>query len=231
MKRMLKLLIVLLLGYVGLLLYNLVGDFQKPFKVLNEEKTIDITDLELEKYSDDLYILVNSNTELTQTYETNLKIIEGFEVDKFVKKPLEALLKDARSEGILIEINQAYRSPSYQQEVFDSKVEEYVNKGYSLKDATKATHAMVALPRHSEHETGLALDFVTSGNENDKFEMWEWLFNNAYKYGFNLRYPAHKTQITGVVYEPWHYRYLGQELALYMKQNDLVLEEVYEYLD
>lgn len=231
MKKIFRILIVLLISYTGLLILNLVDNYRKPFNILDTEERVEFNELMINEYNDDLYILVNSNTELSQTYNISLKTIEGFEVDKQVKKPLEALLRDARNEGILIEINQAYRSSSYQQAVFDAKVEEYLNKGYSIKDATKATHSMVALPRHSEHETGLALDFVTTGNENDKFEMWEWLFNNGYKYGFNLRYPAHKTQITGVIYEPWHYRYLGQELSLYLKQNDLVLEEVYEHLD
>ena len=87
-----------------------------------------------------------------------------------------------------------------------------------------------AKPGHSEHQTGLAVDIMGSNNDYNLFaesKEFEWMKNNAYKYGFILRYPEHKENITGFKYEPWHYRYVGKDVAKYIYENKLSLEEYF----
>jgi len=93
-----------------------------------------------------------------------------------------------------------------------------------------ADKSLVAPPGHSEHQTGLAADISYQGVNISNSIQGTWLMNNSYRYGFILRYPQHKTHITGFLFEPWHYRFVGQPHAWYMRQNDLVLEEYIDYL-
>ena len=92
---------------------------------------------------------------------------------------------------------------------------------------------IAARPGHSEHQTGLALDIFCTTNSNTKTfkdsEAYQWLLNNAYKYGFILRYPEGKENITGFTFESWHYRYVGTEIATYIYENDITFDEYYAY--
>lgn len=135
--------------------------------------------------------------------------------------------KNAEKEGIYIIIDSGYRSYAYQQIIFHKNVEKL---GYEL--ALK----YVALPGESEHQTGYAFDVASFRNgkyfenkEEDEKEI-VWMMNNCYKYGFILRYPKEKEEITGFNYEPWHYRFVGKELAKYLTENHLTMEE-YKKLD
>lgn len=109
--------------------------------------------------------------------------------------------------------------------MFNDKLISYQNEGYSYEEAYSQTKLTVQEPGYSEHQTGLAIDFSESGNQIHNDQMWDWLKQNAYKYGFILRYPEDKYDITKITYEPWHYRYVGKEVAKYITQNNLTLEE------
>ena len=111
-------------------------------------------------------------------------------------------------------VTEAYRTQEQQQLLYDL-----------IEDKS-----LVALPGHSEHQTGLAVDISYHGVNIAGSIQGAWLADNSYKYGFILRYPQHKTDITGYPFEPWHYRYVGQPHAYFMYKNDLALEEYIEYL-
>ena len=129
-----------------------------------------------------------------------------------------------------------YRSYATQKMLNDNKITYYRNQGYGNEQALELACNVVAAPGASEHQTGLAIDFTTSANGGSLTEdfgttpVGQWLAANSWKYGFVLRYGADKVAITGYIYEPWHFRYVGQPHAEYMYQNELCLEEYYQQL-
>lgn len=130
--------------------------------------------------------------------------------DQFIK-----MWKDAQNEGLSLIINSSYRTFEEQNKIYNSYNDDYASR-----------------PGFSEHQTGLALDIVKPGYSGSSFEStdeFRWLKNNAYKYGFILRYPKNKEHITGYEYESWHYRYLGVDLATKVYQSGLTYEEYYAY--
>ena len=110
----------------------------------------------------------------------------------------------------------------------NEKYEEYKNDGYSRTEAKKKAEAWVAVPGTSEHQLGLAVDINADTSVCSKDAVYDWLDQNSYKYGFIHRYPSDKTDITGVINEPWHYRYVGVEAATEIHEKGITLEE---YLD
>ena len=133
------------------------------------------------------------------------------------------MFNDAKKDGLEIIVDSGYRGYHYQQVVLDALIKEKGDIAYSL----------VALPGASEHQTGLAIDvaYYKDGVYNDDVKESDieaiWLAKNAYKYGFILRYPKEKENITGFQYEPWHFRFVGLDLALELFANNLTLEEYY----
>lgn len=174
----------------------------------------------------DILVLVNKNNKLLQNFiPENLETIdikysnEGKMLKKVAKEAFEKLSSDALKLGYKIVAVSAYRDFSYQENLFNYYVEKY-GEDYALNCSAKAGH--------SEHQTGLAVDVMGSNNSYDDFELsdeFEWMINNAYKYGFILRYPKNKEKITGFKYEPWHYRYVGVEVAKIIYENKITLEE------
>lgn len=129
----------------------------------------------------------------------------------------------AKKEDLTLIINSSYRSFEEQEEIYNdlknSKGEEYADK-------------IAAKPGHSEHQTGMSIDIQTYGSTASTFEEYDefnWLKENAHKYGFILRYPKDKKFITGYEYESWHYRYVGTEAATYIYENNITFDEYYAY--
>lgn len=149
------------------------------------------------------------------------------ELDELVLSKLnemnEAFYETTGEGGLLIK--SAYRSYDSQKELFDYRVE---------RDGEEEAMKYVALPGESEHHTAMAFDMsVYKDGKNTYIEDepdYLWIYENAHKYGFVLRYPESKADITGISYEAWHFRYVGVPHAYYMKENDLVLEEYLELL-
>ena len=171
-------------------------------------------------------ILINKNNRLTSDYIPNdlEKIsLEYACEDKYLRKEakiaFEKMAKKAKEEGFNIIAVSTYRSYSYQEKLYNNYV---LNKGKYYADMASARAG------HSEHQTGLSADVADLSLDYDNFEdtkEFNWMINNSYKYGFILRYPKAKFDITGFKYEPWHYRYVGVEAATYIHENDLTLEE------
>lgn len=177
--------------------------------------------------------LVNSSHPLEEGYVPKLANVEGMQVDERVAKSLQQMLADAREAGLSPIICSAYRSEEKQIQVFNDTVSSWVNQGYSYWEAYRRTTQEVAVPGTSEHSLGLAVDIVSSkyGELDEKqadTEEAKWLQENCTKYGFILRYPPDKKNETGIIYESWHYRYVGVEDAKKITKMGVTLEE---YLD
>ncbi|MDB5162548.1 MAG: putative D-alanyl-D-alanine carboxypeptidase [Candidatus Saccharibacteria bacterium] len=149
-------------------------------------------------------------------------------VRKIIDEPLTQLFAAAQKEGHSLMIGSAYRSAAYQEQLFAT----YVSRvGYEQADKYSAH------PGFSEHQTGLAVDLSTTSQQCYLSECFigtadgQWLAENAYKFGFNLRYPKGKEAITGYNFEPWHYRYVGVALATALHESGLTLDEAWPYME
>ena len=179
-------------------------------------------------------VLVNQWNEMEEGYIPELAEVEdGYEVDSRIADAVKEMLADARAEGLNPIICSAYRSVDRQEELFNNGMQKRISNGKGYYDAYLETATVVAVPGTSEHALGLAVDIVSVGNQNlnesqeDTAET-KWLMENCYKYGFILRYPNGTTDITGIIYEPWHYRYVGVEIATEITELGVTLEEYLE---
>ena len=175
-------------------------------------------------------VLVNETNLLPANWQVEelVELYNGEQVDSRIYPALQAMFDDARAQGIYPQVNEGYRSGARQQEILDARIAEYRDAGYDEAEARQLALQQVALPGTSEHELGLAVDIIADGAKCDNESVYLWLRENAPDYGFILRYPADKTQITGIEYEPWHYRYVGQTAAKEITEQGVCLEE---YMD
>lgn len=175
-------------------------------------------------------ILVNAWNKINDDFKFNtITLSNGEIVSELIYPNLQNMFDDARNLGIDPEVTSGYRTKEKQQSLFDEKVNEYLQQEFSQEQAEEKAMQWVALPGFSEHHTGLAVDInAKNGSSN---EVYDWLKNNSWKYGFILRYPEDKTEITGINYEPWHFRFVGYEAAEYIYEHNLCLEEYIEYIN
>lgn len=192
--------------------------------------------------SDWRLVLANKDNALNENYEVQLGTIpekylvnaSANRLDSRVVDPLLSMIEDAEKDGVKIRVTSAYRDISYQQMLFNRMIQQYQAEGYDSDAAKEAAAMLVAIPGTSEHNTGLAVDLVSAdwysynSDLEESFEEtdeYKWLEKNSVNYGFVIRYQKHKTDITKISYEPWHYRYVGIENAKIMTEHDLCLEE------
>ena len=188
----------------------------------------------------DYTLLVNRVNPLTEDYAVETREIvcngqkTGKQFDVRAIDKLEAMLTAAADAGCPLIVRSAHRTISYQKMLYTNKVQAYLNAGYTQQAAEQEAGKWVAVPGTSEHNLGLVVDIVNVGYEGELDQYFEdsahftWLVENCADYGFILRYPKTKEAVTGIVYEPWHYRYVGEEVARYIMDNDLTLEEYWE---
>lgn len=181
------------------------------------------------------YILVNKENPLDQTFgpEDTFLVQGKYKADTRIKTPVTDMFQAAAAAGIDLQVCSAYRTYDYQQKLFNKLKAKYSHLGDEA--ATAEAAKSIAKPGTSEHQTGLALDIVTpeytqldSGFANTK--AGEWLAANAHEYGFILRYPKDKTEITQIIFEPWHFRYVGKEAAKIIYEQGLCYEEFYQQI-
>lgn len=176
-------------------------------------------------------ILVNPWNRLPDDYEVKVTPLEdGQAIDERAYSDLQNMLGDCRSEGLNPVICSSYRTMEKQKRLFKNKVDRCLAQGYSEEEAEQKAAAEVAVPGTSEHQLGLALDIVDRSNQmldesQEDTEVQKWLMKNSWKYGFILRYPTNKSSITGIIYEPWHYRYVGKTAAKEIYDSGICLEE------
>lgn len=176
-------------------------------------------------------VLVNGDHPMEEGYVPQLKELEeGLSLDARIIDAAKDMLSDAKKAGLHIDICSAYRSVERQEQVFGESMKERVKDGMSYWDAFNETSLNVAIPGTSEHALGLALDLISNqytelDERQETTAEAKWLKENCHKYGFILRYPPEKTNITGIIYEPWHYRYVGVEDATEIMKLGITLEE------
>ncbi len=175
--------------------------------------------------------LVNASCPLEEGYTPKLSEIENnYYFDARAVSYLQKMLADGRKEGLDFWVCSAYRTIEKQTELYEDKVRRLEAEGMSHTRALQEAAAEVAYPGTSEHALGLAVDIVARDyqmldEKQEKTKEQQWLMKNCWKYGFILRYPPDKTEETGIIYEPWHYRYVGKEAAKEIMEQGICLEE------
>ena len=179
-------------------------------------------------------VLINKQNSIPEDYTFQLGTIRGsMQCDKRILEDLLAMLEAAEKDGVNLTICSPYRDLEYQQMLFNRKIKRYMNRGMSYMEAYQLSSQSVTVPGASEHQIGLALDIVC----NDYMSLDEgfgdtkagkWLAANSCRFGFILRYPEGKENITGIEYEPWHFRYVGKAAAPVIMEQDITLEEFWE---
>lgn len=191
----------------------------------------------VEKTPDWQLLLVNPWNSLPEGFTVELQALSnGMKVDKRIVEDLNAMLADCRKAGLRPLICSAYRPLETQTRLYNNKIARLRAAGYSKEDAVKEAGRWVAVPGTSEHQTGLALDIVASSYQvldkrQEQTAEQKWLMEHCWEYGFILRYPSDKSEITGIGYEPWHYRYVGRETALAVRDSGLCFEEYLQSLE
>lgn len=176
--------------------------------------------------------LVNEDNPLSEDFEPETAEADGgYLFDIRAVEPLRALLQAGREAGLDLVVTSGWRSWAYQEQLFEDKVARVMAEtGLERAEAEEIAADEVARPGTSEHQLGLAVDIISNAHP-DLDEGWAeteeavWLNEHCAEYGFILRYPPDKSDITGIVWEPWHFRYVGEEAAVYIMENDLCLEE------
>lgn len=167
--------------------------------------------------------LVNWQNPLPMDFEPEYEAVQNrFVMDKRVAPIARQMIADAWAQGVTLVVNSAYRPYSAQQRVYNTRFQQYLDEGRSEQEARWLTDSYVAAPGCSEHQLGLAMDIVAAGEGEGS---GGWLAAHAPDYGFILRYPADKTEITHTAYESWHYRYVGVTVAREITARGLCLEE------
>lgn len=174
-----------------------------------------------------MQLLVNSSNAIPDGYApTELtELSNGQSVDKRIYPSLQSMFDDARAQGVYPVVSSGYRTARQQQSEMDDKIQEYIDDGKSEDEARALAATYVAQVGYSEHEAGLAIDIVAKANKSDDDTVWAWMKEHCAEYGFILRYPEGKEGVTGMSYEPWHFRYVGVEAAQKIMGAGITLEE------
>ncbi len=184
-----------------------------------------------------LSILVNPTHPLADDYTFEHKTLNaGYDIDIRMYDALINMLDALNNAGYEYNILGAYRDRTTQENLLNTQITNIMNEqGISEEEARTQALSNIDEPGMSEHETGLAIDIAsrdvtTRSNFDDTAGSTQWLMANCYQYGFILRYPADKTGVTGVNYKPWHFRYVGVDIANFLHNNNMSLEEFYSLI-
>ena len=179
----------------------------------------------------ELLTLVNPWNELPEDWQVDLVTLSnGLQIDRRCYDALQEMMDACREAGYEPLICSAYRTQETQQDLFNNKVAKLEAGGKSHAEAVQEAGTAVAVTGTSEHQLGLTVDVVDVNNQNlteeqEKTPTQKWLMANSWRYGFIHRYPNSKSDITGIIYEPWHYRYVGKDAAQEIFNKGITLEE------
>jgi len=184
------------------------------------------------------YYLINEENPLPADFTVGLEKVQGdFMLDERCADYAKQMIADAAADGVQLTVVSAYRSVQKQQENLDNYIQRLRDAGYTSKEAKALAEKEIARPYISEHNAGLALDILTPDwwdshddvtDDFENTEQFRWLSENAHKYGFIMRYPKEYENVTGYIYEPWHYRFIGVYYAGKIKESGLPLEYFYK---
>lgn len=236
------------IGFTMLISNTIISRKEAEFEAENSDlaKTNEELRLQLNKYD-----AAHNNTELLSEGEDGWALVlvneehpldtsyvpaEMYEVesersvDARIREPLDRMLSDAEAAGLSMYVASAYRSYDQQRTVFNATMQDWISQGYMPLDAYDQTKQSVAVPGTSEHATGLAVDIIASEYEalddrQGETAEQQWLMEHCWEYGFILRYPPEKADVTGIIFEPWHYRYVGENAAKEIHEQNITLEE------
>lgn len=198
---------------------------ENQYSVASKEADTDFTEADTDWY----LTLVNRWNSIPENYKVNLvEVAGGEQVDERIYEPLMEMLEAAKEDNWdqLPLVVSGYRTEEKQQQLYNDKIAKYRGQGYSENEAKEMAGQWVAVPGYSEHQLGFAVDI-----NGATYDVYLWLQENSYKFGFIFRYPGNKTEITGTAEEVWHYRYVGVEAATEIHERGICLEEYLEYLD
>lgn len=174
--------------------------------------------------------LVNYENKMPDDFQNVIVHEFNVDIDSRIVEPYRKMHDAAQKEGISLWLSSGYRSPEKQQVLFEQEIQNYAKTGLSYVDALAKAETSVARAGYSEHNTGLAVDLNGVKEDFGGTPASNWLQKHAPEYGFVLRYPEDKQDITKIKYEPWHYRYVGVENAKKMDELHMCLEEYVDYL-
>ena len=211
---------------------------QSSQELSSEDAEKEAMKAELDKW---YMLLVNPDKSVTNDFinnvelgEINGKYTSGAQSSKYldarVVETFNKMCKAASEDGVTLISVSSYRTYSYQQTLYKNRVQRCINEGLSEEEAKKKAATIVAFPGTSEHHLGLAVDINSVEESFENTKAFRWLSDHAEEYGFILRYPEDKQSITKIIYEPWHYRYVGVEHAKAMNDLGMCMEEYVEYL-
>ena len=181
-------------------------------------------------------LLVNPQNPIAEDFAVELApTLLGYQVDARIVKPFEQMVSAAQLDGIELMPCYGYRTFEQSAQLFEKQINRQMAAGLTREQAELEAKRWVAPPGYSEHHTGLALDIVTPSNQVltaafAETDAAKWMAQNAHRFGFILRYPQDKQEITGIVFEPWHFRYVGEEHAAAIFESGLCLEEYLKQL-
>lgn len=249
--NMKKVLMVLIIIAAIIIMINRASSKKKTKEVSTSENTVTNTTAEVNN-SENMTNTLSNNTAETPKREIDdwrvtLANYENILPENFTVKvsnidstrqfdsraigELTDMMNAMRKAGITnIWVQSAYRSVARQKELYDASVQKYLKQGKTQEEAQKLTDEYINKPGSSDHNLGLAVDFNYVDNKFEKLEGFKWLQQHAEEYGFVLRYPKDKENITKIAYESWHWRYVGKEHAQKMNKLNMCLEEYVEYL-
>lgn len=176
-------------------------------------------------------VLVNKWNEMEPGYKPELtEISSGHKVDSRIVDSLREMIAGAKKAGYAIYILSSYRDMNKQISLYNAEVSKWLYQGMDQEEAEAKASTIVAYPGTSEHHLGLAVDLVSSEHvkldqDAEKTKGYQWLVAHCHEYGFILRYPNNTTDVTGIIYEPWHFRYVGEEAAVEIMEAGITLEE------
>ena len=211
---------------------------EKALRRARDEQELLLTELDTraQEFRGSLLTLVNPWNEVPEDLDVSLATVDGYLVDRRCQRALSDMLNDCREQGYLPIICSAFRTMEYQEMLYNNKIKRLLAEGVTRADAPSIAAQSVAIPGTSEHQLGLAVDIISETYTNlDRYQeqtaVQQWIMQNCWRYGFILRYPNGTTDITGIIYEPWHYRYVGAVTAREMHESGLVFEEYLKTLE
>lgn len=216
MKKKRRFILFVLLALVFALVVER-ADFRNPIKSADTTKGWQL-------------MVVNSNYRVPDDYELEFVTLScGEKVEKRIYPDLQDMFDAALDDGVDLVVRSGYRSEEEQKALMINKISEFRRAGLSRSEAREKALRWVAMPGTSEHQLGFAVDINAENGTADE-KAYSWLSEYAYKFGFILRYPNSKSHITGISYEPWHFRYVGKNHAKRIYKQGLCLEEYVEML-
>lgn len=205
---------------------------EKALRRARDEQELLLTELDTraQEFRGSLLTLVNPWNEVPEDLDVSLATVDGYLVDRRCQRALSDMLNDCREQGYLPIICSAFRTMEYQEMLYNNKIKRLLAEGVTRADAPSIAAQSVAIPGTSEHQLGLAVDIISETYTNlDRYQeqtaVQQWIMQNCWRYGFILRYPNGTTDITGIIYEPWHYRYVGCQVAKEIYERGITLEE------